>query len=200
MREEEACLVRLNEVLEAAFVHMGSGPRRVVSDRTLGRIQTPLTVASTRRYTTAMKPEPAPVDTSKLVELAQSTMARSPFPMLASVDHMRPRLRPVSPVGVDGFTVYVASLRSSHKTRELAENPAVELCYLDDGHDQVRIEGTAELVRDDATRRDVWNRNPLLRNFLVSIENPEFMLYRIRPERVRFMREWALRYHEVPLA
>lgn len=140
------------------------------------------------------------MDTSKLVELAQSTMARSPFPMLASVDHMRPRLRPVSPVGVDGFTVFVASLRSSHKTREIAENPAVELCYLDDGHDQVRIEGTAELIRDDTIRRDIWNRNPLLRSFLVSIDNPEFMLYRIRPERVRFMREWALSYHEVPLA
>ena len=161
---------------------------------------TPLTVASARRYTTAMKPEPALVDTSKLVELAQSTMARSPFPMLASVDRTRPRLRPVSPVGVKGFTVYVASLRSSHKTQELAENPAVELCYLDDGHDQVRIEGTAELVQDDVTRREIWDRNPLLRSFLVSIDNPEFMLYRIRPERVRFMREWALSYYEVPLA
>ena len=140
------------------------------------------------------------MDTSKLVELAQSTMARSPFPMLATVDRTRPRLRPVSPVDVDGFTVYVASLRSSHKTQELADNPAVELCYLDDGHDQVRIEGTAELIRDDSIRQDIWNRNPLLRGFLVSIDNPEFMLYRIRPQRVRFMREWALSYHEVPLA
>ena len=147
-----------------------------------------------------MKPEPTPVDVSRLAELARETMARAPFPMLASVDGDRPRLRPVSPVGVDGFTVYVASLRGSNKTLELEANPAVELCYLDEGHDQVRIAGTAELVLDTATRQTIWSRNPLLRAFLGTIENPEFMLYRIRPERVLFMREWALEYHRVPIA
>lgn len=146
-----------------------------------------------------MRPEPAPVDPSRLAELAQATMARAPFPMLASVDGDRPRLRPVSPVATDGFTVYVASLRSSNKTGELAENPAVELCYLDDGHDQVRIDGTAELVTDAAWLRRVWDANPLLRNYLGTIENPEFVLYRISPRRVLFMREWALQYHVVPL-
>ena len=119
--------------------------------------------------------------------------------MFASVDRDRPRLRPVSPVETDGFTVYVASLRSSHKTGELAANPNVELCYLDDGHDQVRIEGTAELVLDRADRLRIWDANPLLRSFLGSIDNPEFMLYRIAARRVRFMREWALEYYEVPL-
>lgn len=119
--------------------------------------------------------------------------------MLGTVDGTRPRLRPVSPVLVRGFTVFVASLRSSHKTRELEQNPAVELCYLDEGHDQVRIEGTAQIVRDPVLRGEIWRRNPLLRSFLGSIDNPEFMLYRIRPARVRFMREWALTYHEVPL-
>ncbi len=126
-------------------------------------------------------------------------MARACFPMLASVDLDQPRVRPVSPVAVEEFTVYVASMRSSHKTRELAANPAVELCYLDDGHDQVRIEGTADPVTDESVRQRIWDTNPLLRGFLGSIENPEFMLYRIRPHRVRFMREWALDYLEVPL-
>ena len=126
-------------------------------------------------------------------------MARAPFPMLASVAGTRPRVRPVSPAAVKGFTVYVASLRSSGKTAELAANSAVELCYLDDGHDQVRIEGRAELVTDPAVLEEIWDGYPLLRSFLGSIENPEFMLYRICPQRVRFMREWALEYFEVPL-
>ncbi len=127
-------------------------------------------------------------------------MARAPFPTLASVDRGRPRVRPVSPVGIEGFTVFVASLRSSHKTVELRENPAVELCFLAENHDQVRLSGTAELVLDREVRRRFWDGNPLLRGFLGSLDNPEFMLYRIRAERVRFMREWALEYHEVPLA
>ena len=146
-----------------------------------------------------MRPVPRPVDPDRLVELAQATMQRAPFPMLASVDGRRPRLRPVSPVAVDGFTVYVASLRSSHKTGELAENPFVELCYLDERHDQVRIEGTSVLVLDKEVRQGIWDTNPLLRGFLVTVDNPEFMLYRIDPRRVRFMREWALSYFDVPL-
>jgi hypothetical protein len=39
----------------------------------------------------------------------------------------------------------------------------------------------------------------LLRSYLVSIDNPEFVLYRVVPIHVRFMREWALEYHDVPI-
>ncbi len=146
-----------------------------------------------------MKPLPEPVDESRLVELALGVIERAKFPMLATVDRDRPRLRPVSPVRNDGFTIYVASLRSSNKTAEIERCPHVELAYLDEGHDQVRISGSAELVTDDATKQSIWDENPLLRQFLGSIDNPEFVLYRVVPERVRFMREWALEYYEVPI-
>src|SRR5262249_33816956 len=97
------------------------------------------------------------------------------------------------------FTVYVANLRSYHKTGEIAANPRVELCYLDDHHNQVRITATAEVVTDAATLQQVWDGNPLLRQYLGRIDHPEFILYRMRPNRVRYMKEWALEYHEVPV-
>ena len=146
-----------------------------------------------------MKPLPEPVDESHLVELALGVIERANFPMLATVDGDRPRLRPVSPVRNDGFTLYVASLRSSNKTPEIEGCQHVELAYLDEGHDQVRISGSAELVTDGARKQSIWDENPLVRQFLGSIDNPEFVLYRLVPERVRFMREWALEYYEVPI-
>ena len=115
------------------------------------------------------------------------------------MDGDQPRLRPVSPVRTDGFTVYVANLRAYHKTAEIAANPKVELCYLDDGHNQVRITGTAEVVADRPLLEEIWNANPLLRQYLGSLDNPQLIVYRIRPNRVRYMKEWALDYHEVPL-
>lgn len=145
------------------------------------------------------KPTPDPVDPSQLVELAKTVVQRAKFPQLATMDGDQPRLRPVSPVKVDGFTVYVANLRSYHKTGEIAANPKVELCYLDSEHDQVRITGIAEVLTDSAERQAIWDGNPLLRQYLGSIDNPELIIYRIVPFRVRFMREWALEYHEVPL-
>lgn len=145
-----------------------------------------------------MRPTPAPVP-ADLRELALATMREAKFPVLASMDGDQPRARPVSPVRTTAFTAYVASFRSSHKTGELEQNAKVELCYMSDGHDQVRITGLAELVTDAGVIREIWDANPLLRSFLGTVDNPEFILYRIEPTQVRFMREWALDYHDVPL-
>lgn len=145
------------------------------------------------------KPVPEPVDPGRVLELATAVVKADRFPHLASIDGDQPRVRPVSPVRTDGFTVYVANLRGYHKTAEIAANPNVELCYLDDHHDQVRITGRAEVVTDRAVLREIWDANPLLRNYLGSIDNPELVVYRIAPRRVRYMKEWALDYHEVPL-
>jgi general stress protein 26 len=147
----------------------------------------------------ARKPTPKPFAPAELKALAEAVIAADRFPRLATVDQGRPRVRPVSPVRTEGFVVYVANLRSYHKTGEIAANPAVELCYLSDQHDQVRISGRAEVVSDRALLADIWAENPLLRHYLGTIDNPELLVYRVVPERVRFMREWALDYHEVPL-
>ena len=146
-------------------------------------------------------PAPAPVPPGEAASLAHEVIRRAKFPMLATVDEAgQPRVRPVSPVRVDGFTIYVANLRHYGKTRELAVNPRCELCYLDEQHDQVRITGDAEIVTDAATLHAIWESNPLLRRYLGTPDNPELIIYRIRPSRVRFMREWALEYVEVALA
>src|SRR3954470_6876926 len=145
------------------------------------------------------KPASEPVDPTKVVELALAVLATDRFPYLASIDGDQPRVRPVSPVRTDRFTVFVANLRVYHKTAEIAANPKVELCYLDDKHDQVRITGVAEVVTDRPLLQEIWDTNPLLRQYLGSLDNPELIVYRVRPERVRFMREWALEYIPVPL-
>jgi general stress protein 26 len=135
----------------------------------------------------------------EITALALGVIQRARFPQLATVDHDQPRLRPVSPVKVEGFTVYVANLRRYGKTAEIAANPKVELNYLDDRHDQVRITGLAEVLTDPDLLSSIWNSNPLLRKYLGSPDNPDLIIYRIRPLRVRFMREWAIDYHEIPL-
>ena len=143
------------------------------------------------------KPESEPIDPAQLPELAQSVMSEAKFPMLSSIDGDQPRLRPVSPVKTDGFTVYVANLKAYHKTKEIASNPNVELCYMDSKHDQVRITGKAEVLEDEAEIQAIWETNPLLRQYLGTPENPMLIIYKIIPQQVRFMREWALEYHEV---
>src|SRR6202045_197242 len=96
-------------------------------------------------------------------ELARAVIKADRFPHLATMDGDQPRIRPVSPVKTDGFVVYVANLRGYHKTAEIAANPKVELCYLDDNHDQVRITGAAEVVTDRPLLQKIWDATPLRR-------------------------------------
>ena len=146
-----------------------------------------------------MKPRPEPVDPDRLHELAHNVIREAKFPMLATVDpEGQPRVRPISPVQVDDdFTIYVANLAVYQKTREIAANPKVELTYLSPDHDQVRITGVATIETDPEVIAAIWEKNPLLRQYLGTPENPQFVLYRIDPKQVRFMREWALEYFEV---
>jgi len=146
------------------------------------------------------KPIPKSIDSAEVRTLALGVIASDRFPQLATIDGDQPRVRPVSPVKTDGFTVYVANLRLYHKTAEIAANPKVELCYMDEGHNQVRLTGIVEIVTERPLLEQIWQENPLMRQFLGTLENPQLIVYRVRPTQVRYMQEWALEYHEVPLA
>ena len=143
-------------------------------------------------------PETKPIDSDKLPDIAKECMKLAKFPQLATIENDRPRLRPVSPVKTDQFTVYVANLKNYGKTAQIEANPNVELCYMSPDHDQVRIEGTAKILKNEREIQEIWDSNALLRKYLGSPDNPELIIYKIIPSSVRFMREWALEYYDVP--
>lgn len=145
------------------------------------------------------KPVPEKIDPKAIPARALEIVRNVKFPMLATVDIDQPRLRPVSPVLTRGFEVFIANLRSYGKTQEIALNHRIELCYLDPDHHQVRITGRAEVLNDRSLLEQIWQKNPLLKHYLGSIDNPELIVYRCVPLRVRFMQEWALEYVEVSL-
>ena len=145
------------------------------------------------------KPEPESLPPEKVRDEALRVIAEDRFPYLATIEDDQPRLRPVSPVRAVGFTVFVANLKAYGKTVEIEANPKVELCYLDKGHDQVRITAVAKVLDCRETLESIWSENPLLRQYLGSVDNPDLIVYEMVPSRVRFMREWALEYHEVEI-
>lgn len=145
------------------------------------------------------KPAPQNIDPADVPKRAADLVKKVRFPMMATMDGDQPRVRPVSPVRTDGYVVYIANLKSYGKTSELELNPKVELAYLDEDHNQVRITGKAEVVTDRKLLEEIWDTNRLLKHYLGSIDNPQLIVYKVNPIRVRFMLEWALQYYEVPL-
>ena len=51
------------------------------------------------------KPAPKTVDPADVPDLAKQLVKKVRFPQLATMDGTQPRLRPVSPVRTDGFTI-----------------------------------------------------------------------------------------------
>ena len=145
------------------------------------------------------KPTPEPLDPSQVPQRALELVKKVRFPMLATIDGDQPRLRPVSPVRTEGFTVYIANLKSYSKTSEIQANPKVELCYMDEDHNQVRITGNAEVVKNRELLEEIWSTNRLLQHYLGTVDNPQLIVYKINPVRVRYMLEWALDYQEIVL-
>ena len=145
------------------------------------------------------KPQPESFDPADLESLAIETIRSAKFPMLATIDGDQPRLWPVSPVKVDRYTVFVANLRVYKKTAQIEANKNVELCYMDKEHNQGRISGVFDVLTDVEMLEEIWKKNPLLRNYLGDIDYPQLIVYKITPNHVRYMKEWALDYHDVPL-
>jgi uncharacterized pyridoxamine 5'-phosphate oxidase family protein len=138
-------------------------------------------------------------DPAQVIEQALAVLRADHACFLATLDGDQPRLRPIAPVKTDGFTVYFVNLHSHNKTREIAHNPNVELCYLDQQNRQVRISGVAEVVTDSTLLQEVAGANTLLHAYLEPFDRSQFVLYRVRPTQVRYMKGWAAEYHRVPL-
>src|SRR3954470_14780102 len=99
------------------------------------------------------KPTPEPVQPEQVVTLALAVIQADRFPYLATIDGDQPRVRPVSPVRTDGFTVYVANLRDYHKTAEIEE-------YTEADHGK-RIESRKHRIGEGGgMARPLFNRFP----------------------------------------
>ncbi len=145
------------------------------------------------------KPLPEPVDPTQVRSLALAVIDKDKFPVFATMDGDQPRVRPVSPLRNDGFVIWVASLHDSNKTGEIEANAKVELCYMTADHDQVRITGIAHTITDMTIKQARWDESPLLQQFLPDVNDPQFVLYKVEPTQVRYMKEWALAYFDVPI-
>lgn len=145
------------------------------------------------------KRPPSPRAAEELVGLAREVIREARFPLLATADGDQPRVRPMTLAWEDGFTTFFVSLKRFHKTVELAANPRVEVCFLNERHDQVRVSGVAQRVTEPELLRRAWENDPLLPRYLGTPDNPEFQVWRVVPNRVRYMKEWSLEYEEVPL-
>ncbi len=113
---------------------------------------------------------------------------------LATCEGDRPRLRPMSPLAVDGRVVWMATWAASEKMAQLAANPNVELCYMDADHNHLRLRGTVEVCDDAETKRRLWEGYPLLARFFQSPKDPQYVLLKFTAAQAMVMQSMSREY------
>ena len=137
-------------------------------------------------------------DIKKVKEIIKSCA----FACLATCDKGQPRVRPVSVFPCDDGTFLVATVTKTRKVAHIQANPKVELCYVDSGHRQVRIEGNAMVVDSIEEKGRLMKQylNPQMwKGFFKGPDDPLFALYRIQPRKIEWMESGQVSYRSVDL-
>lgn len=114
---------------------------------------------------------------------------------LATVEDKYPRVRPMTLLCHEGFTLYTCTPFASNKIRHVEANPWVESCFVDESGQIVRIQAKAVLLQDD----QAWTDLPINLERLPQQEDPDFMLMRLDPYEAKLVNNWSLDYQLLPL-
>jgi len=111
------------------------------------------------------------------------------FVSLATIDGVRPRVRPMTLIYLDSRFWMVTST-ASNKVAQIGQNPNVEFTYHfnEDGENRcIRILGKANIVRDENTKADIAKRIGFFSNHWSSPGDPDYTLLEIIPGELQYV-------------
>lgn len=114
---------------------------------------------------------------------------------MATLDNGIPRVRPMTCLCADGFTIWTCSHRQTGKIQQLKANRNVEVCFMDEQNRILRIAGTTMMYEDEKT----WSTLPINPQAMPMLEDPDYILIAIEPKEVRLTYDWSLDYKTIPL-
>lgn len=111
------------------------------------------------------------------------------FVALATLDGMRPRVRPVTLIYLDRRFWMVTST-SSNKVTQIKQNPNVEFAYQFSENDEdccIRILGKAKIIEDQNTKTSIAKRIAFFNDHWSSPEDPDYTLLEVLPDELQYV-------------
>lgn len=111
----------------------------------------------------------------------------------------KPKVRPVGAGIFYGDDVYFFTLSSRNKHAEMQANPNVEIVwYTFENEIQVHVKGKAYLVKDESLRQRFREQVGVIDKLVPEELRPNYVLYRIHPDKVEMSKGFATAYTEIP--
>lgn len=116
---------------------------------------------------------------------------------LATTDGRRAEVRPMGAWAWKDGELWMAAGAGSSKVADIEANPGVEMCFMTpDGH-HVRIAGPCRISRDNADKGWLYKEMPDLPRYVDGPAEPDWVVLRLSPQRVRVMASSDFSYAEI---
>jgi len=111
------------------------------------------------------------------------------FVALATMDSIRPRVRPMTLINLDRRFWMVTSTSSS-KVIQIKQNSNVEFTYQFNENSEdccIRILGKAKIIKDKKIKTSIAKRIYFFNNYWSSPEDPDYTLLEILPDELQYV-------------
>jgi pyridoxamine 5'-phosphate oxidase len=113
----------------------------------------------------------------------------NPICFLATLENDQPRVRAMGFWFADNTGFYFQSGSGKELYQQLKKNPNAEICFYK--HDKMigkmlRISGEVEFLTDKSLKEKALNDRPFLKDFGLSVDSPEMIIFRIAHGQAHF--------------
>ncbi len=107
--------------------------------------------------------------------------------MVSTVEGNEPRVRPMMPYLAEDGNFIIATFKGKRVVKQIQDNPAIELCFLDRQMNFARVKGTATISDDADKKQLIWDNAPMLRQYFSGPEDENMTVVAIDSGEVEAM-------------
>jgi uncharacterized pyridoxamine 5'-phosphate oxidase family protein len=134
------------------------------------------------------------------IEEVKTFMKEVGWGVLATTDGEKVGARPVGGWAWMGNQLWCATGASSDKIAQLTRVPYAEYCFCAKEGKHVRISGLCTISEDNNDKLKLYEAVPALKDHIEDPASPEYVVLRMKPERIRAMATSEMSYQEIELA
>jgi uncharacterized pyridoxamine 5'-phosphate oxidase family protein len=127
----------------------------------------------------------------------KSLMKEVVWGCLATTDGRKVGVRPMGGWAWIGNELWCASGASTEKIAHLRKVPYASYCFGNKEGQHVRISGPCTISTNNDDKRKLYDANPLLRNHIEDPASPEYIVIRMKPERILLAKTADMAYLEI---
>jgi uncharacterized pyridoxamine 5'-phosphate oxidase family protein len=131
------------------------------------------------------------------LEIVKSLMKEAGWGFLATTDGKKVGVRPMgSCVWMDN-ELWCATTDETEKTVQLRKIPYAEYCFCDKEGKHVRISGPCAISTNNGDKLKLYEAVPILKDYIKDPSTPEYVVIRMKPERIRLMTQAGMKYEDM---